>query len=72
MRLPLPQLLAAVTVVWYSSAAEGLDNGVGLRPPMGWRSWNMALISRNYSIIYFGMPRAFALATSPWVGKFSR
>ena len=28
-------------VVCCGSAIEGLDNGLGLRPPQGWRSWNV-------------------------------
>jgi alpha-galactosidase len=36
--LPLPGL-ACLAILWPS--ALGLDNGVGLTPPMGWSSWNV-------------------------------
>eukprot|EP01051_Picozoa_sp_SAG22_P034706 SAG22_NODE_15892_length_337_cov_1.689076_1_plen_75_part_01 len=34
-----PLVLAAVAAV-APGPASGIQNGVGLTPPMGWRSWN--------------------------------
>eukprot|EP01044_Picomonas_judraskeda_P011653 COSAG03_NODE_1605_length_3795_cov_7.493506_1_plen_199_part_00 len=33
-------LRVASAVILYSSAALAIDNGIGVTPPRGWRSWN--------------------------------
>jgi len=43
-------LLAAVPVLLVP-AAKAIDNGLGLTPPMGWRSWNLFGANVNQSLI---------------------
>ena len=39
-RAGIPLLLTAVAAASLARGAAGLDNGLALTPPMGWRSWN--------------------------------
>eukprot|EP01064_Diplonema_japonicum_P019403 TRINITY_DN28110_c0_g1_i1.p1 TRINITY_DN28110_c0_g1~~TRINITY_DN28110_c0_g1_i1.p1 ORF type:complete len:430 (+),score=32.88 TRINITY_DN28110_c0_g1_i1:54-1343(+) len=38
----MPRKISTITLLLVTSAAlsTAIDNGIGLRPPMGWRSWN--------------------------------
>jgi alpha-galactosidase len=42
-------LLVFITfVIFVIDGANGLNNGVGRTPPMGWNSWNKVGIFTNY------------------------
>jgi alpha-galactosidase len=44
-------MLSQLIVVLLAAAVLGLDNGVGLKPPMGWNSWNHFGCQINETII---------------------
>ena len=52
----LPRLLAVALVmmgssIWGPRAVTAIDNGLGLTPPKGWRSWNFFLSANNQSVM---------------------
>jgi hypothetical protein len=43
-RISLPVFITLFFVIYIIDGVNGLDNGVGRTPPMGWNSWNRVSI----------------------------
>ena len=52
----------------YLGVTESIDNGIGLSPPMGWRSWNQFQCAINQSLIEEHYEIMAAKTRENWLG----